>query len=268
MKGIAVYVLISFGLAWLLWEIALILGLPAHSPFFQLVVLPGTLSPAIAAFVVRKWVTREGFADAGLNPILSRWRYYLVGLLLPLLVVAIIIILSIALGMNDPSFSIGVFPTIAASATIGVLISMFFHLGQEFGWRGYLQLRLFPHQPVLAATATGIIWSLWHYLPINLSNYQFSDQSVLGMLVNTTTFVLLSIIFGWLRVKAGSIWAPSLAHAATNTVGSPLAYSIFADGPNWIFVSSVGILAWIPLGILCVWIVVKGQLKGETAFNQ
>jgi len=35
-------------------------------------------------------------------------------------------------------------------------------LGEELGWRGYLQLRLFPAQPFLAALATGLIWGVWH----------------------------------------------------------------------------------------------------------
>ena len=147
MKGIAAYLLISFGLAWLLWEIALVLGQPAHSPFFQLAVLPVTLSPAIAAFVVRKWITREGFADAGLNLILTRWRYYLAAWLLPLLVVAIIIILAIALGIRDPDFTVAFFPTLAVQLTVGAFLAMFVFLGEEFGWRGYLQLRLFARHP-------------------------------------------------------------------------------------------------------------------------
>jgi hypothetical protein len=52
--------------------------LPTSSLLFQYIALPGALSPAIAAIIVRKWVTREGFVDAGLKPNLSKaWRYYL-----------------------------------------------------------------------------------------------------------------------------------------------------------------------------------------------
>jgi len=49
------------------------------NPLFQFFALPGTFSPAIAAFIVRKWVTHEGFGDAGLRSNLkTKWRYYLV----------------------------------------------------------------------------------------------------------------------------------------------------------------------------------------------
>ena len=128
--------------------------------------------------------------------------------------------------------------------------------------------------PLLAAVATGIIWSCWHHVQMSRltygSGYHFRDQPILGVMVVTITFILHSIIFGWLRVKTGSIWAPSLARAATITVGGTFTYSLFGGlwgDPNWIFVSFVGILAWIPLGILCGWIVMTGQLKGEEPAN-
>ena len=44
--------------------------------------------------------------------------------------------------------------------------------GEEFGWRGYLQLRLFPGRPVSAAIATGLIWAVWHY-PLTLRGYDY-----------------------------------------------------------------------------------------------
>ncbi len=71
-KGIAAYLLITFGMAWILWEVPIQLGLSPHNPLFQLAVLPGAFAPATAAFVVRKWITKEGFSDAGLRPNLNK----------------------------------------------------------------------------------------------------------------------------------------------------------------------------------------------------
>lgn len=66
-KGFIAYLLITFGMTWTLWEGAIRLGVSVNSPFFQLAMLPGAFAPAAAALVVRKWITREGFADAGLG---------------------------------------------------------------------------------------------------------------------------------------------------------------------------------------------------------
>ncbi len=140
-------------------------------------------------------------------------------------------------------------------------------LGEEFGWRGYLQVRLLGDRPLSAAFVTGLIWALWH-LPINLRGYNFPDQPMLGMLVFTISAIVLSIVFGWLRVRTGSIWAASLGHSATNVIGGSLTLLLFWGEPNWIFVSYVGILGWLPLGILCAWIILTGQLRdGESKIS-
>jgi hypothetical protein len=76
-------------------------------------------------------------------------------------------------------------------------------------------------------------------------------RRVLGLLVFPVSCVLLSIVFGWLQRSAGSVWAPSLSHSATNVVGGSLLFLLFAGGPNWIFLGYLGILGWIPSGILC-----------------
>ena len=279
--GLAAYLVIAFGLAWVIWEITMRVGPSVRDPLFQLAILPGALSPAVAAIVVRKWVTREGFGDAGLKLNLRRWRYYAVGWVLPLLVVSVILLVAVTFGISDPDFSMrraiwqlgppgtvapplpdGIFALVVIQSMITAIVATPILFGEEFGWRGYLQVRLLSDRPLLAAVVTGVIWSLWH-LPINLRGYNFPDQPIVGMLVFTVSAVMLSIIFGWLRTKTGSIWGASLGHSATNAVGGSLTLVLFIGAPNWIFVSYVGVLGWIPLGVLCVWIVLTGQLNND-----
>jgi hypothetical protein len=90
-----------------MWAAALLSGVSATSPQFQYVAIPGAFAPAIAAIVVRKWVTGEGFADAGLRLKLRRgWPYYLFGWLLPLAVVTVIVALTAILGAGEPDFTL------------------------------------------------------------------------------------------------------------------------------------------------------------------
>jgi membrane protease YdiL (CAAX protease family) len=282
-RSIAGYLFLAFGMAWILWEIPIQLGVSPRSPLFQLAALPGGFAPAIAAIIVRKWITQEGFEDAGLRLELQKWPYYLVAWLLPLLVTAIIVTLAVALGISQPDFSLqralGVLAPEGSnppSLPPNIWLVMPFQLlivalavtpilwGEEFGWRGYLQLRLQGQRPLLAAVATGLIWGFWHY-PLLLRGYNYPDHVILGLFVFPVSTVLLSIVFGWLRLRTGSIWPPSLAHAATNVVGGTLTVFLFTGGPNWVFVSYLGLLGWIPLGAICAWIVLTGQLKPEPA---
>ena len=279
-KGIVSYLFLAFGMAWILWEIPIRFGVSPRSPLFQLVALPGGFAPAIAAIIVRKWITREGFANAGLRLNLRKWPYYLVAWLLPLLVATVIVVLAVALNFSQPDFSLQRFlGTLASKAAspfpqlqsyIWYVIPFQFMIvalvvtpilwGEEFGWRGYLQPRLLGQRPVMAALTTGLIWGVWH-LPLILRGYDYPDHPGLGMCVFLVDTILLSIIFGWLRMRTGSIWSSSLAHAATNAIGGSLTTLLFMGGPNWIFVSYLGLLGWIPLGAFSAWIVFTGQLK-------
>jgi membrane protease YdiL (CAAX protease family) len=276
-KGIVVYLLIAFGLAWIPWELVIRHGISVHSAMFQFASLPSAFAPAFAAFVVRKWVTREGFADAGLRLNLSKWRYYLVGWLLPVVVVGCIVVLAplLRIGRADFSLARGFRHILPPGTTlphlpnvwlvlISLLITSVFlasiSFGEEFGWRSYLQLRLFPQQPLLSAVVTGLFWSFWHF-PVLLRGYAFPDNPYSGLVVFTVSAVLLSIIFGWLRLKTGSIWSTSLAHAATNAVGANMSALLFVGGASLLYVLDLGILGWVPLGALSAWIVFTGQPK-------
>jgi len=281
-KGVIAYLLITFGLAWTLWEVVIRLGISAGSVLFQVAMLPGAFAPAIATLVVRKWITREGFADAGLGLNLRKWRYFVVAWLLPLLVVGCIVIAAVLLRLGSPDFSLlrglsylskslGQAPVhvsshpwmalaILPSNAILALLATPLLFGEEFGWRGYLQLRLFPDRPIASALATGLIWGVWHY-PLLLRGYDFPENRHAALLVFPVTTVFLSIIFGWLQLKTGSVWSAALAHSATNAIGLSLTLLLFAGGANLLLVSYLGILGWIPLAALSMWIVFSGQFK-------
>jgi membrane protease YdiL (CAAX protease family) len=271
-RGVVAYLLIAFAMAWSFWCIPLLFGLTLSSPSYFLFLLPGAFSPAIAAVVVRKWITREGFADAGLRlNFHNNKRYYLIAWLLPLLVVAIIVLLAVIFRISTPDFSLErAMNTLASGQNpletvpralrfpfVGVLQALLTAIiatpllwGEEFGWRSYLQIRLMAHRPLLAAIITGVIWGIWHY-PINLQGYNYPENRILGLFIFPVFTVLLSIILGWLRLKTSSVWSASLAHAATNAIGGGLTFLLFMGATNWIFVGYPGILSWIPFGALC-----------------
>jgi uncharacterized protein len=264
-RGVTWFLVICFGVAWMSWEIAIATGISVQSSQFQLYALPGAFAPAIAALVVRKWITREGFADAGLGLQAARWRYYLVAWLLPLAVVAAIVLEAMFLGIAQPDFSLSravtagyappalshrggwlIVPQVMITAVLATPVLW----GEEFGWRGYLQKRLFVGKPVAAAIATGLIWGLWHF-PLTLRGYNYPDHPLMGSLIFVVFTILIAYILGWIRERSGSIWAPSLAHAATNSIGGlALLWLAGAQGP--FVVSYAGLLALPPLAIVCL----------------
>lgn len=281
-RGVIAYVVLAFGLAWICWEVPIRLGVSVRNTLFQLALLPGAFAPAIAALLVRTRITREGFADAGLRIQRRHWRYWLFALLLPLAVVACITVEASALRIAQPDFTVisaieglsGRHVNRALPRNLGLLmipqllvtavVATPILWGEEFGWRGYLQPRLFPGRPLPAAIATGVIWGLWHY-PLILRGYDFGDQAKLGAGVFLVTTVLMSIIFGWLNDRTGSIWVPSLAHSATNAVGASLTVLWFYGAGVPVLTAYVGVLAWPALLIASIVILLFGYPRASGA---
>jgi membrane protease YdiL (CAAX protease family) len=87
--------------------------------------------------------------------------------------------------------------------------------GEELGWRGYLQLRLFPGRPWHAMIATGLIWAAWHY-PWILASDQSPYSKVVWLAFFTVAVTNASVFFGWLRLRTGDTWAPTVGHGANN----------------------------------------------------
>ena len=287
-RGVIAYLILAFGIAWTSWEIPIrLLHLDVTSTQFQLYAIPGAFAPAIAALIVRAF-SKDGFKDAKFRlPLISKWPYFLFALVLPLGVLAAIVFEAQATGYLPAGFDLaqafrGVFPTAGATGTVALAAAGLAKLGvwtipalfvmavvmtpilwgEEFGWRGYLQPRLFPGKPLAAAVVTGVIWAAWHF-PLILRGYDYGrDQAVLGCAVMIVGTVLLSFVFGWLVERTGSIWSSSLAHAATNVVGGQLSVVWFAGAHNMAITSYLGALAWPPLLVVCLLVLAFGRRKG------
>lgn len=265
--GIGVFLLLAFGGAWLTWGAAWLLGaFKTDSSIGQVAVALGAFAPALASVVVRRWVTREGFADAGLGlSIRGHWPYYLFGWLIPLPVVWMIATLATALGLNSVHSDLS--PLLILTAVAGSLVSAPIFMGEELGWRGYLQLRVFTGRPLLAACATGLVWGVFHY-PVILAGFEGYENVYLGLAIFPVFTILLSIIFGWLRLRTDSVWVTCLAHSASNGIGGSLTAYLYFGGGSFLLTSYAGVLGWLPLGAICVWIVLTRQLDRVTAFRQ
>ena len=278
-KGIIAYLVLCFGFTWGLWEaaFALLPGRSGFDPVLQAALIPGAFMPAVATFIVRKWITREGFGDAGLRLNLKRWPYYLAALIIPFVVLAFIVTAAPFAGF-DPDFTFQRATEVMSRAPMAVppgdMLLLFAVpmaaaivytpalFGEEFGWRGYLQLRLYPDSPLKAAVATGVIWGVWHY-PLVLRGRHYTEDNILaGLVCFPILTVLLSIIFGWVRLKSGSVWAASFAHSAVNSAGSA-SILLFLGSSSLIWAGFGQPLGWVPLAAICGAIVMTGQLRPQ-----
>lgn len=268
--GVTAYLVLAFGLAWAVWMFPLQLGLSPQSPFYPIIVLVGAFAPAFACFAARKWVTREGFADAGLRVDLRKWPYYLWALLIPLALAFAIAALAPHLGQPAPDYALAhapallpgaasprSLPVVIAVLTLYTIVTTPILWGEEFGWRSYLQLRLFASRPLLAAVATGLIWGVWHY-PLLMLGTELPGHPQAVLVIFPVFTALVSIVFGWLRTSSGSIWPSSLSHSAINHLRSPLIALLFPAVTDRLGLTLIGLAV---LGVIAVAVVVAGGLK-------
>ena len=170
--------------------------------------------PALAALVVRRFITHEGFATAGLRR--GPWRpYLLVWIGVPLLVAGIYALtILIGLGRFDPTLAtltarmqeaahgrplphlpppaVLAAAIFAQSLALGVLVTSVFTFGEEFGWTGYLLVLLLPLGRWRAALIYGTIWGLWH-APIIAGGYNYPGYPVTGAVMMCALTIALAL---------------------------------------------------------------------------
>jgi len=211
-RGVIWFLVLSFGGTWPVWFIAYFgFGLSMADPVVQ---LPTAFVPAIAAIVVRRWVTREGFADAGLRPrVRALWRWYLLAWIGPVGITVAALALALGLGLWDFDPAVAALPMLFLMS----LLLVWAYWGEEFGWTSYLRARVFPGRPVAAGWFTGLVWAAWHW-PLPFLGYTHFERPWVTFPLWTLSFVLQQTALWWLYKRSGSVWVASLAHAGNNMV--------------------------------------------------
>jgi membrane protease YdiL (CAAX protease family) len=149
---------------------------------------------------------------------------------------------------------------ILASVSLGALVSIFAALGEEAGWRGFLQGALVERLGWIRSTLLiGVIWGLWH-LPVNLAGYNDAQHAVLQtFIIFQIHTISMSFVLALLMRRTRSIWVVALTHAANNTIQSgPLLLP-----SNWFADQLTSILASVLIGTAAC-----ALLYGQTASNK
>lgn len=102
-------------------------------------------------------------------------------------------------------------------ASVGVVSAMARTLGEEIGWRGFLFPRLFQQTGFTwGCLLTGCVWALWHYPVLLFADYNAGTNPAYALICFTLLVFSASFIWGWLRLKSGSLWTSTILHASHN----------------------------------------------------
>jgi len=290
-KRIYIFLAFAFGISWAVALVIYLTGGLENSPTYTFeggqitlaIILLASMymfGPAIANLLTRI-ITREGKKDLFLQPNFDQKRgfYYLAAWFLPgLLTIAGAIFffllfpqfydknLSTLQSMLAASGQAGsINPWIIAimqalqALFISPILNAISTFGEEFGWRAYLQPKLMPLGGRKAVLLTGLIWGVWHW-PIIFMGYNYGSDyfgaPFLGPLAMVWFTLGLSVIFGWLSIKAHSLWPAVIAHGAINGIAALGSIFVKGNPDSLLGPTPVGIVGGFGLTLIAVLILV------------
>lgn len=233
-SGLAIYLLISFGLVWGVMISYLAAGGKYEAPEMSFILMFSMLCPAVAAVVARKAsgedfaMTGEGSMMLGIELKQKKWLWYVAALLLPLVYFAFGFMLYYIIfpksfepklldNVGIPKKLLWLVPLNTISNS---LMISFGALGEEIGWRGYLYPRLEKKFGVVRAVIIGgIIWGVWHYPGIYAGHsfgHGYMGEPFTGFLVFTLYATACGSVLYYITKKTGSVWAAAFMHAMNN----------------------------------------------------
>ena len=254
-KRIWIFLGLAIAISWATALVIFLTGGLENSPSLMIGGVPLTLAYVLLATVymygptlanvLTRTLTREGKSDLFLKPHFEagRWKYFLIAWLLPGILTVFGAVVFFVLfpkyfdseltmlteqldaGTGIPGINpwlIVIIQTVQA-ILIAPLLNAVATFGEEFGWRGYLQPKLMPLGAKKAVLITGVIWGVWHW-PVILMGYNYGfdyfGAPVLGPLAMVWFTITLSALFGWITIKAESVWPAVIAHAAINGIAA------------------------------------------------
>ncbi len=255
-RKINLYILFSFAFS---WTVALIMKLAKVdiNTITGTVLLAGLYmpGPALATFVIQKYIYKEGFKQYGWTFDRKAWKWILYT---PLIFLGLTLLTFVIIGLLGNSHLIPQFGQIdfskenvivrlkeLASSKIrmdnikmpdipplllfiamlvqgiigGSTINLPFMFGEEFGWRGLMLKETKSLGFLKANVFIGLVWGFWH-LPVILMGHNYPHHPYIGIIMMSLFTISVAPIFAYVRIKTKSILGACMLHGMVNATGA------------------------------------------------
>jgi len=191
---------------------------------FGISTLVFSMLPAIIALILNRveggnWKSLE-FRKPKLKPAILAF-------ITPFIYFGVIIAIQLTLEIRSfPNWNkLGPVNELVLNLILGYPLMLFLIMGEEIGWRGYLQEKLInAFGGLKGLVVLGLIWGIWH-LPLSLQGYNLPNNPILETLVTTPLMcVSLSIMIGYYGLNSKSIFIGLLLHTSNNHFGGTFLY--------------------------------------------
>ena len=225
-------------------------GWTVHSPAWGALVVVVMWSPALGRFVAQRTVDRDFKATLPLR----RWGatgadVVLWPVLVPLAIYGAAYAVAWSLGLARWSPGGGHWTTtsqivlnLIVNLTILGIYGTFTALGEEIGWRGYLQPRLDAAGVRQSVLLVSLAWTAFHAPLIVGAGYVATGSLWRSLGVSAVLDLFLAFIFAHESYRAGSLWPAVFFHSFHNTISQWLFPNLFAGGDNEVWLGEAGYL--------------------------
>lgn len=146
---------------------------------------------------------------------------------------------------------------LAQALLIAPLVNAVPTLGEEFGWRAYLQQKFLVLGWRRAMLWMGLIWGAWHW-PILAIGYNYgldyAGAPWLGMVLFVWITFHLGVLFGWLTLRGQSVWPAVIGHGAFNGIAAIGALFVQGEPHPLLGPLAIGLIASLPLALVGTWL--------------
>lgn len=148
-----------------------------------------------------------------------------------------------------------------------LLMPFLWAVGEEVGWRGFLQPRLTDATSQKQAIMyTAFIWAVFHY-PAFMIGYNDDGNILISLTLFTLAVIPLSIIMGWIRIKSFSVWPVIVLHTLVNQQRNFWAMVFNSKENGWNYLAGengiITILVWLIIAIIIWGRLAKKKTKEE-----
>jgi hypothetical protein len=252
--------------------------------------------PAISVLIVEKWKFRKIFKDyriqlKAINISKSIKYVLLTAFLLLILILFFSYLLGNLFGLKEFGFLIisnedldplvftdfpAFFSDFTSRLLIGIpffgiislfsgcTVNLFFALGEEIAWRGFLEKEMNINKK-WKPLWVGIIWGLWH-TPLILMGLNYEEYRIPGIFVMVIVCITLAYYFSQALHRSGSLLIPAAMHGIINANAYIFIYAIIVKTGNPLLGPRIGLTFGLSVAtlIFVLWLFKKRTPNEET----
>jgi membrane protease YdiL (CAAX protease family) len=220
-------------------------------------------TPFVGRIAASKTVDRNWMAPFPLNKWgRPRFQVILLPLVLVLAIYALAYVIGLLTGIAEWKPGGGKWDTVSRvflnlGLNIPLLLPFFTlgALGEELGWRGYLQPRLDAARVKHSLAIVIALEVIWHVPVMLLGGYLLKDSLLVTLALFTALKSCSSPMWAWVVYRMGSVWPAVFFHALHNLTSQWLYPRLFVTDEGGIMLGEFGVLPVVSYGVAAaIWV--------------